>query len=120
MAGLPMPRYNTWRCGSAQDPAATGRFAPMAWRIPGRERLLRLGHSPHQCEQGMFEVFFGRDPDQQRGPCCNWTSRAWRSWRGPVVRAGIRALHAGRASVVPGFNNKAAVAMVGATPRWLH
>jgi uncharacterized protein len=38
----------------------------------------------------------------------------------PVVRAGIRALHAGRISVVPGFNNKAAVAMVWATPRWLH
>lgn len=38
----------------------------------------------------------------------------------PVVRTGIRALHAGRISVVPGFNNKAAVAMVWATPRWLH
>ena len=38
----------------------------------------------------------------------------------PVVRAGIHALHAGRRSVVPGFNNKAAVAMVWATPRWLH
>lgn len=38
----------------------------------------------------------------------------------PVVRAGIRALHAGRRSVVPGFNNKAAVVMVWATPRWLH
>jgi short-subunit dehydrogenase len=38
----------------------------------------------------------------------------------PVVRVGIRALDAGRISVVPGFNNKAAVAMVWATPRWLH
>jgi len=38
----------------------------------------------------------------------------------PVVRAGIHALHTGRMSVVPGFNNKAAVAMVWATPRWLH
>lgn len=38
----------------------------------------------------------------------------------PVVRAGMDALHAGRISVVPGFNNKAAVAMVWATPRWLH
>jgi short-subunit dehydrogenase len=38
----------------------------------------------------------------------------------PVVRAGIHALHTGRISVVPGFNNKAAVAMVWATPRWLH
>ena len=38
----------------------------------------------------------------------------------PVVRAGIRALHAGRISVVPGWANKWAVAMVWATPRWLH
>jgi len=38
----------------------------------------------------------------------------------PVVRAGIRALHAGRISVVPGFSNKWAVAMIWATPRWLH
>jgi short-subunit dehydrogenase len=38
----------------------------------------------------------------------------------PVVRAGIHALHAGRISVVPGLSNKAAVAMVWATPRWLH
>ncbi|MDM0118381.1 SDR family NAD(P)-dependent oxidoreductase [Variovorax arabinosiphilus] len=38
----------------------------------------------------------------------------------PVVRAGIRALNAGRISIVPGINNKAAVAMVWATPRWLH
>ena len=38
----------------------------------------------------------------------------------PVVRAGIRALHAGRISVVPGWSNKWAVAMVWATPRWLH
>jgi uncharacterized protein len=38
----------------------------------------------------------------------------------PVVRAGIHALHTGRISIVPGFSNKAAVAMVWATPRWLH
>jgi len=38
----------------------------------------------------------------------------------PVVRAGIRALEAGRMSVVAGFNNKAAVVMIWATPRWLH
>jgi short-subunit dehydrogenase len=38
----------------------------------------------------------------------------------PVVRAGIRALHAGRMSVVAGWANKAAVAMVWATPRWMH
>ena len=38
----------------------------------------------------------------------------------PVVRAGIRALQAGRISVVPGWANKAAVIFVWATPRWLH
>jgi short-subunit dehydrogenase len=38
----------------------------------------------------------------------------------PVVRAGIRALHAGRMSVVPGFANKAMVIFTWATPRWLH
>jgi short-subunit dehydrogenase len=38
----------------------------------------------------------------------------------PVVRAGIRALHAGRMSVVPGFANKAMVILTWATPRWLH
>jgi short-subunit dehydrogenase len=38
----------------------------------------------------------------------------------PVVRAGIRALHAGRMSVVPGFANKMIVIVTWATPRWLH
>jgi short-subunit dehydrogenase len=38
----------------------------------------------------------------------------------PVVRAGIRALQAGRISVVPGWANQAAVASIWATPRWLH
>jgi short-subunit dehydrogenase len=38
----------------------------------------------------------------------------------PVVRAGIRALEAGRMSVVPGFANKFLVAFTWATPRWLH
>ncbi|MGV5390074.1 hypothetical protein ACV4VW_28360, partial [Pseudomonas aeruginosa] len=38
----------------------------------------------------------------------------------PVVRAGIRALQAGRMSVVPGFSNKAITALTWATPRWLH
>ncbi|WOA54435.1 SDR family NAD(P)-dependent oxidoreductase [Dickeya solani] len=38
----------------------------------------------------------------------------------PVVRAGIRALQAGRVSVVPGWANKAAVVMVWATPRRIH
>jgi len=38
----------------------------------------------------------------------------------PVVRAGIRALQAGRISVVPGWMNKATVIFVWATPRWLH
>jgi uncharacterized protein len=38
----------------------------------------------------------------------------------PVVRAGIRALQAGRISVVPGWANKAIVIFIWATPRWLH
>lgn len=38
----------------------------------------------------------------------------------PVVRAGIRALAAGRMSVVPGFANKFLAAFTWATPRWLH
>ena len=38
----------------------------------------------------------------------------------PVVRAGIRALQAGRISVVPGWANKAIAMFVWATPRWLH
>jgi len=38
----------------------------------------------------------------------------------PVVRAGIRALQAGRMSVVPGGANKALVILTWATPRWLH
>ena len=38
----------------------------------------------------------------------------------PVVRAGIRALQAGRISVVPGWANKATVMFTRATPRWLH
>src|SRR5438093_6193298 len=38
----------------------------------------------------------------------------------PVVGAGIRALHAGRMSVVPGLANKAMVIFTWATPRWLH
>lgn len=38
----------------------------------------------------------------------------------PVVQAGIRALDAGRISVVPGLANKLNVAFMWATPRWLH
>src|SRR5437764_1560963 len=38
----------------------------------------------------------------------------------PVVRPGIRALQAGRISVVPGWANKAMVMFMWATPRWLH
>jgi len=38
----------------------------------------------------------------------------------PVVRAGIRALQAGRISVVPGWANKAVVLLTWATPRRLH
>jgi hypothetical protein len=37
-----------------------------------------------------------------------------------VVRAGIRALHAGCISVGPGWTNKVSVIFMWATPRWLH
>ena len=39
---------------------------------------------------------------------------------GPIVRTGIRALRAGRMSLVPGLANKAMVIFTWATPRWLH
>jgi short-subunit dehydrogenase len=38
----------------------------------------------------------------------------------PVIRAGVRALHAGRMSVVPGLANKVMAMFIWATPRWLH
>jgi short-subunit dehydrogenase len=38
----------------------------------------------------------------------------------PVVHAGIRALDAGRISVVPGLPNKFSAIFMWATPRWLH
>ena len=38
----------------------------------------------------------------------------------PVVHAGIRALQAGRMSVVPGLGNKAITVLTWATPRWFH
>ena len=38
----------------------------------------------------------------------------------PVVRAGIRALEAGRMSIVPGFGNKFLAAFTWATPRRVH
>jgi short-subunit dehydrogenase len=38
----------------------------------------------------------------------------------PIVRAGIRALQAGRISIVPGWPNKAVVFLMWATPRRLH
>ncbi len=38
----------------------------------------------------------------------------------PVVRAGIRALAAGRISIVPGLPNKFSAIFMWATPRWLH
>ncbi|ATC65307.1 short-chain dehydrogenase [Nibricoccus aquaticus] len=38
----------------------------------------------------------------------------------PVVRIGMRALEAGRMSVVPGLGNKAVAVFTWATPRWLH
>jgi short-subunit dehydrogenase len=39
---------------------------------------------------------------------------------GPVVRTGIKALHAGRMSIVPGVPNKLMTLFMQTTPRRLH
>ncbi|WP_222431241.1 MULTISPECIES: SDR family NAD(P)-dependent oxidoreductase [Variovorax] len=89
--------------------------------------VLRLGDALHRefkrdgvtvtslCP-GMSDTGFAQAAKQK----ITWGLKLLMMKPAPVVRAGIRALHAGRVSVVPGFNNKAAVAMVWATPRWLH
>ncbi|MFM9926029.1 SDR family oxidoreductase [Variovorax sp. H27-G14] len=89
--------------------------------------VLRLGDALHRefkrdgvtvtslCP-GMSDTGFAQAAKQK----ITWGLKLLMMKPAPVVRAGIRALNAGRISVVPGFNNKAAVAMVWATPRWLH
>lgn len=65
---------------------------------------------------GMSDTGFAAAAQQKLTPMLNLLMMR----PAPVVRAGIRALEAGRISVVPGWANKATVVVVWATPRWLH
>jgi hypothetical protein len=89
--------------------------------------VLRLGEALHRelehegvtvttlCP-GMSETGFATAAQQKITPALKRVMMQ----PAPVVRAGIRALQAGRISVVPGWANKAIVIFVWATPRWLH
>jgi len=89
--------------------------------------VLRLGEALHRelkrdgvtvtalCP-GMSETGFASAAQQKITPALKLLMMQ----PAPVVRAGIRALQAGRISVVPGWANKATVIFVWATPRWLH
>jgi len=89
--------------------------------------VLRLGEALHRelrrdgitvtilCP-GMSDTGFARAAQQKITP----TLKLLMMKPAPVVRAGIRALRAGRMSVVPGWANKAVAIFTWATPRWLH
>jgi len=89
--------------------------------------VLRLGEALHRelkrdgitvtvlCP-GMSDTGFARAAQQKITPALKLLMMQ----PAPVVRAGIRALDAGRMSVVPGLANKAMVIFTWATPRWLH
>ena len=89
--------------------------------------VLRLGEALHRelkrdgitvtalCP-GMSDTGFATAAQQKITPALKLLMMQTAS----VVRAGIRALHAGRMSVVPGLANKAMVIFTWATPRWLH
>lgn len=89
--------------------------------------VLRLGEALHRefkrdgitvttlCP-GMSETGFASSAQQKITPALKQLMMQ----PAPVVRAGIRALQAGRISVVPGWANKALVVLTWATPRWLH
>jgi short-subunit dehydrogenase len=89
--------------------------------------VLRLGEALHRelkrdgitvttlCP-GMSDTGFAKAAQQKLTP----TLKLLMMRPAPVVRAGIRALHAGRMSIVPGWANKAVAAFTWATPRWLH
>jgi short-subunit dehydrogenase len=89
--------------------------------------VLRLGEALHRelkrdgitvtalCP-GMSDTGFATAAQQKITP----TLKRLMMQPAPVVRAGIRALQAGRISVVPGWANKASVIFMWATPRWLH
>src|SRR5690349_10637728 len=89
--------------------------------------VLRLGEALHRelkrdgvtvtalCP-GMSETGFASAAQQKITPALKLLMMQ----PAPVVRAGIRAVQAGRISVVPGWANKAFVMFTKATPRWLH
>ena len=89
--------------------------------------VLRLGEALHRelkrdgvtvtalCP-GMSDTGFAAAAQQKITPALKFLMMQ----PAPVVRAGIRALQAGRISVVPGWANKASVIFMWATPRWLH
>jgi short-subunit dehydrogenase len=89
--------------------------------------VLRLGEALHRelkpdgvtvtalCP-GMSDTGFAQAAQQKLTPALKLLMMK----PAPVVKAGIRALQAGRRSVVPGFANKFFVAVMWATPRWLH
>jgi uncharacterized protein len=89
--------------------------------------VLRLGEALHRelkrdgvsvtvLSPGMSDTGFATTAEQKLTPALKRVMMQ----APPVVRAGIRALQAGRISVVPGWANKAIVMFVRATPRWLH
>lgn len=65
---------------------------------------------------GMSDTGFAQSANQKLTPALKMVMMQPQ----PVVRAGIRALQAGRMSVVPGFGNKALTALTWATPRRFH
>ena len=89
--------------------------------------VLRLGEALHRelkrdgitvtalCP-GMSDTGFAKAAQQKITPALKLLMMQ----PAPVVRVGIRALQAGRISVVPGWANKAVVIFTWATPRWLH
>jgi uncharacterized protein len=89
--------------------------------------VLRLGEALHRelkrdgvtvtvLSPGMSDTGFATAAQQKITPALKLLMMQ----AAPVVRAGIRALQAGRISVVPGWANKASVIFMWATPRWLH
>ncbi|MBT2341204.1 MULTISPECIES: SDR family NAD(P)-dependent oxidoreductase [Pseudomonas] len=65
---------------------------------------------------GMSDTGFAQSASQKLTPALKMVMMQPQ----PVVRAGIRALQAGRMSVVPGFGNKAITVLTWATPRRFH
>lgn len=89
--------------------------------------VLRLGEALHRelkqdgitvttlCP-GMSDTGFAAAAQQKLTPALKFLMMQ----PAPVVATGIRALNAGRISVVPGWANKASVILMWASPRWLH